>query len=137
MILRNVTNKPRLCFRGSLQVQKHPKLADCSTKFERQSISYTLPSYRPKKRPSFTAKYFRLCYFKSFCLIFKKLYVLSSECAYLGYTPIYTDTGKGKLRLSFLKLIVLTLLPKTASSNRGERCIRYMAHTLQLSLAVN
>ncbi|AFZ10829.1 hypothetical protein Osc7112_6729 (plasmid) [Oscillatoria nigro-viridis PCC 7112] len=44
---------------------------------------------------------------------------------------IYTDTGKGKLRLSFLKLLVRSLLPTTASSNRGERCIRYMAHALQ------
>jgi hypothetical protein len=43
----------------------------------RQSSSYTLPSYKPKERKSFTAKYFRLCYFKSFCLIFIKLYVLS------------------------------------------------------------
>ena len=37
---------------------------------------------------------------------------------------VYTDTGKGKFRLSFLKLIVLTLLPTTASSGRGKRCIR-------------
>lgn len=44
---------------------------------------------------------------------------------------IYTDTGKGKLRLSFLKLIVRSLLPTTASSGRGERCIRYMAIALQ------
>jgi hypothetical protein len=44
---------------------------------------------------------------------------------------IYTDTGKGKLRLSFLKLIVRSLLPTTASSGRSERCIRYMAIALQ------
>ena len=42
---------------------------------------------------------------------------------------IYID--KEKLRLSFLKLIVLTLLPTTASSGRGKRCIRYMAIALQ------
>jgi hypothetical protein len=36
----------------------------------------------------------------------------------------YIYIGKEKLRLSFLKLIVLTLLPTTASSSRGERCIR-------------
>lgn len=44
---------------------------------------------------------------------------------------IYTDSGKGKFRLSFLKLIVRSLLPTTASSNRGDRCTRYMAHALQ------
>ncbi|MEG3960630.1 hypothetical protein QT982_35335, partial [Microcoleus sp. herbarium2] len=37
----------------------------------------------------------------------------------------YIYIGKEKLWLSFLKLIVLTLLPTTASSSRGERCIRY------------
>jgi hypothetical protein len=44
---------------------------------------------------------------------------------------IYTDTGKGKLRLSFLKLIVRALLPTTASSGTSDRCTRYMAHALQ------
>ena len=38
---------------------------------------------------------------------------------------IYIYIGKEKLWLSFLKLIVLTLLPTTASSGWGERCIRY------------
>jgi hypothetical protein len=42
----------------------------------------------------------------------------------------YIYIGKEKLRLSFLKLIVLTLLPTTASSGRAERCIRYMAIAL-------
>ncbi len=37
----------------------------------------------------------------------------------------YIYIGKEKLRLNFLKLIVLTLLPTTASSGWGERCIRY------------
>jgi len=36
----------------------------------------------------------------------------------------YIYIGKGKLRLSFLQLIVRSLLPTTASSSRGERCIR-------------
>ena len=44
---------------------------------------------------------------------------------------IYTDSGKGEFRLSFLKLIMRSLLPTTASSGRGERCIRYMAIALQ------
>src|SRR4028118_285947 len=43
----------------------------------------------------------------------------------------YIYIGKRKLRVSFLKLIVLTLLPTTASSSRGERCIRYMTIALQ------
>ena len=43
----------------------------------------------------------------------------------------YIYISKEKLRLSFLKLIVLTLLPTTASSGRGERCNRYMAIALQ------
>lgn len=44
---------------------------------------------------------------------------------------IYTDTGKGKLRLSFLKLIVRSLLPTTAFSGTSDRCTRYMTHALQ------
>jgi hypothetical protein len=36
----------------------------------------------------------------------------------------YIYISKEKLWLSFLKLIVLTLLPTTASSGRAERCIR-------------
>jgi hypothetical protein len=43
----------------------------------------------------------------------------------------YIYIGKGKLRLSFLKLIVRALLPTTASSGRGKRCNRYMAIALQ------
>ncbi|WP_333099364.1 MULTISPECIES: hypothetical protein [unclassified Microcoleus] len=43
----------------------------------------------------------------------------------------YIYIGKGKFWLSFLKLIVRSLLPTTVSSNRGERCIRYMAIALQ------
>ncbi len=43
----------------------------------------------------------------------------------------YIYIGKGKLWLSFLKLIVRSLLPTTALSGRGERCIRYIAIALQ------
>ncbi len=43
----------------------------------------------------------------------------------------YIYIGKEKLWLSFLKLIVRSLLPTTASSSRGKRCIRYMAIALQ------
>ena len=44
----------------------------------------------------------------------------------------YIYIGKGNLQLSFLKLIVRSLLPTTASSGRSERCIRYyMAIALQ------
>lgn len=46
----------------------------------------------------------------------------------------YIYIGKEKLQLSFLKLIVLTLLPTTASSSRGERCIRYMASAVFATL---
>jgi hypothetical protein len=35
VILRNGTNKSLRSFRGSLQAQKHPKLADYSIKFEK------------------------------------------------------------------------------------------------------
>jgi len=59
-------------FQCPFRLQKLPTLSQ----LEQSSIT-TLPSYRPKKRKSFTAKHFRLCYFKSFCLIFTKLYVLS------------------------------------------------------------
>ena len=59
-------------FQCPFRLKKLPTLSR-----RRQSSSYTLPSYRPKKRKSFTAKHFRLCYFKSFCLIFTKLYVMS------------------------------------------------------------
>ena len=43
----------------------------------------------------------------------------------------YIYLGKGEFRLSFLKLIVRSLLPTMASSSRGKRCIRYMAIALQ------
>ena len=43
----------------------------------------------------------------------------------------YVYIGKGKLRVSFLKLIVRSLLPTTASSGRGERCTHYMAIAFQ------
>src|SRR4028119_712507 len=59
-------------FQCPFRLQKLPTLSQ----LEQSSIT-TLPSYRPKKRKSFTAKHFRLCYFKSFCLIFTKLYVMS------------------------------------------------------------
>ena len=59
-------------FQCPFRLQKLPTLSQ-----RRQSSSNTLPSYRPKKRKSFTAKHFRLCYFKSFCLIFTKLYIMS------------------------------------------------------------
>jgi hypothetical protein len=50
---------------------------------------------------------------------------------------IYTDIGKGKFRLSFLKLIMRSLLPTTAFSGTSDRFTRYMAHALQLCRAVN
>ena len=76
----------KFCNNAAFQCPFRLKKLPTLSQLEQSSIT-TLPSYRPKKRKSFTAKHFRLCYFKSFCLIFTKLYVMSSESPYLGYTP--------------------------------------------------
>ena len=58
-----------------------------NTQSARAEYNYYSALIQTKKAEFFTAKYFRLCYFKSFCLIFTKLYVLSYASPYLGCSP--------------------------------------------------
>ena len=54
-----------------------PPTEAANTQSTRAEYNYYSALIQTKKAEFFTAKYFRLCYFKSFCLIFTKLYVLS------------------------------------------------------------